>query len=70
MKEFIQKHYGSNVNMAKELGITNQTVTNWLKSNPRGMLKYLPEIVQKINITERQLVWEVMFHEEMIKTKN
>ena len=66
MKEFIKKHYGSNVKMAMDLGISNQTVTNWIKSNPRGMLKYLPEIVSKVDTTERQIVWEVMLHEKEI----
>tara|TARA_R110002111_G_scaffold17689_2_gene44060 strand:+ start:2918 stop:3127 length:210 start_codon:yes stop_codon:yes gene_type:complete len=66
MKEFIKKHYGSNVKLADDLGISNQTVTNWIKSNPRGMLKYLPEIVSKVDTTERQIVWEVMLHEKEI----
>ena len=66
MKDFIKKHYGSNIKMADDLGISNQTVTNWLKSNPRGMLKYLPEIVSKVDTTERQVVWEVMLHEKEI----
>ena len=66
MKDFIKKHYGSNIKMADDLGISNQTVTNWLKSNPRGMLKYLPEIVSKVDTTERQIVWEVMLHEKEI----
>jgi|TARA_R110001592_G_scaffold53293_1_gene163391 hypothetical protein len=66
MKDFIKKHYGSNVKLADDLGISNQTVTNWIKSNPRGMLKYLPEIVSKVDTTERQIVWEVMLHEKEI----
>ena len=66
MKDFIKKHYGSNIKMAMDLGISNQTVTNWIKSNPRGMLKYLPEIVSKVDTTERQIVWEVMLHEKEI----
>ena len=66
MKDFIKKHYGSNVKLADDLGISNQTVTNWIKSNPRGMLKYLPEIVSKVDTTERQVVWEVMLHEKEI----
>ena len=66
MKDFIKKHYGSNIKMADDLGISNQTVTNWIKSNPRGMLKYLPEIVSKVDTTERQIVWEVMLHEKEI----
>ena len=53
--------------MSKQLGISNQTVTNWMKSNPRGMLKYIPEIVAKVDATEREVVWEVMFQEETLQ---
>ena len=67
MKEFIKKHYGSNIKMANDLGISNQTVTNWIKFNPRGMLKYLPEIVSSVDTTEREVVWEVMFHEKELR---
>lgn len=52
--------------MSKQLGISNQTITNWMKSNPRGMLKYIPEIVSAVDTTERQVVWEVMFHEKQL----
>ena len=66
MRSFIKKHYGTQLRMSKQLGISNQTVTNWMKSNPRGMLKYIPEIVSKVDTTEREIVWEVMFHEKII----
>ena len=67
MKSFIKKHYGSNVKMAKDLGISAQTVTNWITNNPRGMLKYSPEIVANVNTTYHQLAWEVMNHEIALK---
>ena len=71
MRYFIKKHYGTQLKMSKQLGISNQTVTNWIKSNPRGMLKYIPEIVTYADTTERQVVWEVMFHEKtMIDDKS
>jgi|TARA_R110000803_G_scaffold114900_1_gene183342 DNA-binding XRE family transcriptional regulator len=66
MRSFIKKHYGTQLRMSKQLGISNQTITNWMKSNPRGMLKYIPEIVSKVDTTEREIVWEVMFHEKII----
>jgi DNA-binding XRE family transcriptional regulator len=66
MRSFIKKHYGTQLRMSKHLGISNQTVTNWMKSNPRGMLKYIPEIVSSVDTTERQVVWEVMFHEKQL----
>jgi len=67
MRKFIKKHYGTQLSMSKQLGISNQTVTNWMKSNPRGMLKYIPEIVAKVDATEREVVWEVMFQEETLQ---
>jgi DNA-binding XRE family transcriptional regulator len=67
MKKFIKKYYGSNKNLAKDLGITNQTVSNWITNNPRGMLKFLPEISLKVNISERQIMWEIINHENTLK---
>lgn len=64
MRQFIKKHYGTQLRMSKQLGISNQTVTNWMKFNPRGMLKYIPEIVSNVDTTEREVVWEVMYHEK------
>lgn len=64
MRRFIKKHYGTQLKMSEKLGISNQTVTNWMKTNPRGMLKYLPEIVSSVDTTEREVVWEVMYHEK------
>ena len=67
MRSFIKKNFGTQLNMSKSLGVSNQTVTNWMKSNPRGMLKYIPEIVSIADTTERQIVWEVMHHERYLK---
>tara|TARA_R110002012_G_scaffold320661_1_gene544911 strand:+ start:388 stop:597 length:210 start_codon:yes stop_codon:yes gene_type:complete len=66
MRQFIKKHFGTQLNMSNTLGISNQTITNWVKTNPRGMLKYIPEIVSRADTTEREVVWEVMFHEKKI----
>ena len=49
-KEFIGKHYGTQTRMAKELGITTATINGWIKRNPRGILKYAPEIVKDKNV--------------------
>ena len=66
MRHFIKKHYGTQLKMSEKLGISNQTITNWMKTNPRGMLKYIPEIVSTVDTTEREIVWEVMYHEKNI----
>lgn len=68
MKKFIKKTYGSNVRMAKELGISPQTVTNWISSNPRGMLRHAPEIVANTNTTYHKLAMEVLYHEEYLRS--
>ena len=65
-KEFIGKHYGTQTRMAKELGITTATINGWIKRNPRGILKYAPEIVKDKNVTASQIVWEVMHHERIL----
>ncbi len=65
-KEFIGKHYGTQPRMAKELGITTATINGWIKRNPRGILKYAPEIVKDKNVTASQIVWEVMHHERIL----
>ena len=67
MRQFIKKHYGTQLMMSKQLGVSNQTVTNWMKYNPRGMLKYIPEIVSKVDTTEREVVWEVMYQEKELE---
>jgi len=63
-KKFIKKHYGTQANCAKELGVTTMTVYHWQTSNPRGMLKHAPEIVNKCNTTWTQLAGEVLHREE------
>lgn len=67
LKDFIRKHFGSNANCAEQLGVTSMTVNNWINKNPRGMLKYAPEIVSIKNITWTQLSGEVLFQEDELK---
>ena len=52
--------------MARELGITTATINGWIKRNPRGILKYAPQIVKDKNVTASQIVWEVMHHERIL----
>ena len=66
-KQFIRKHYGTQKRMADDLGITTAAINKWINVNPRGMLKYTPEIVKYKNVTASQVVWEVMFHEKHLK---
>ena len=67
MKEFIKKHYGTQKKCAAELGVTEQTVGNWIRKNPRGILKHAPEIVANKDITFLQLNGEVEWREHELK---
>jgi len=67
MRDFIKKHWGTNKKCAEELGVDPNTVTNWIKRNPRGILKHAPEIVATKNITHLQLHGEVEWREHEIK---
>jgi predicted transcriptional regulator len=67
MKEFIRKHFGSQKALAAELGVTEQTVGNWLRYNPRGILKHAKQIVEENDITYLQLHGEVEYREHEIK---
>mgnify|MGYP003666858789 CR=1 FL=1 len=66
-KKFIIKHYGTQANCAKELGVTKMTVYHWQTNNPRGMLKHAPEIVGSCNTTWTQLAGEVLHRESELK---
>jgi len=67
MKDYIKKHFGSQKQCAEELGVTEQTVTNWMKRNPRGILKHAKEIVETKNTTYLQLHGEVEYREHELK---
>jgi predicted transcriptional regulator len=59
MKEFIKEHWGTNKQCAIELGVTPATVSNWIRRNPRGILKHAAEIVNTKNTTYIELHGEV-----------
>ena len=65
--KFIRKQFGSVDECSEELGVTSQTVYNWINKKPRGMLKFAPEIVHKKDVTWTQLSGEVLFHEDVLK---
>jgi hypothetical protein len=69
LKKLIKKLYGSQLNCSTRLGVTPQTVHNWHDKNPRGMLKFAPEIVAQCNITWTQLAGEVLMREETLNIK-
>ena len=63
----IVRLFGSQKNMAEVLGVSVQTVSLWCRENPRGALRYAPEIVRLANTTYHQLVWEVIALEKKLK---
>ncbi len=69
LKHYIRKHYGTQKKCAAELGVTSNTVTNWIHRNPTGMLKHMQKIVGEKNTTPTELMSEVYFHEGEIKRR-
>jgi len=65
---FLTKHYGSVTMAAGHLKVSPQTISNWLKRNPRGLLKHMPTMVQQCNVTETQIMGEVLYHEEYLQS--
>lgn len=64
---FIRKHYGTVTNAAASFGVTEQTVYKWVRENPRGLLKHMPTMVRQCDVTETQILGEVMYQEEQLE---
>jgi|TARA_Y100000015_G_scaffold9845_1_gene9368 predicted transcriptional regulator len=67
MKGYLIKHFGTLDKCAEELGVTVVTVRNWIRKNPRGILKHAPEIIATKDTTYLQLQGEVMVRQEEIE---
>jgi DNA-binding XRE family transcriptional regulator len=67
MRDFIKKHYGSQKQCAAELGVSEKTVGNWMKRNPRGILKHAKSIIENKNTTYLQLHGEVEYREHELE---
>tara|TARA_R110002073_G_scaffold107160_3_gene241649 strand:+ start:1564 stop:1785 length:222 start_codon:yes stop_codon:yes gene_type:complete len=70
LKHFIKSHYKSNYKMAESLDVTPQTVGTWVTRNPRGALKYLPEITSNCQVTSQYFVNVVSCTEDEITKKD
>lgn len=66
LDQFINEKYGDKVECARALGVTPATVRHWLRQNPRGILKYAPEIVNR-GTEPQALIASVMEHEEFLR---
>ena len=65
---FLRKHYGSITEAAEQFGVTEQTIYKWVRENPRGLLKHMPTMVTQCNVTETQILGEVLYHEEYLQS--
>jgi DNA-binding XRE family transcriptional regulator len=65
LKAMITLCYGSQRAMAEELGVTPQTVTNWMKHDPTPMLRHSAAISGTGKVTLKELVSLVSNHREI-----
>lgn len=64
---FLRKHYGTITKAAAQFDVTEQTVYKWIRENPRGLLKHMPTMVQQCDVTETQILGEVMYQQELLE---
>tara|TARA_R110000751_G_scaffold68069_2_gene138621 strand:- start:253 stop:477 length:225 start_codon:yes stop_codon:yes gene_type:complete len=67
LRQFIKQHYQSNYKLAESLEVTPQTVGTWVSRNPRGALKYLPEITTNCQVTTQYFVNVIACTEDELK---
>lgn len=63
-KEFMKEHYGSQQEFARQMGVSHQTIVNWVSGDRINMLRILPQLVGKFG--EDSLV---MFYNAILKAK-
>jgi hypothetical protein len=56
IRGFIISRFGTYENLANALDVSIGAVSGWARMNPRGILKYAPEICFKYEIDPRELV--------------
>lgn len=44
LKGWVYTHFGDFSKMAEALGLDVSTISHWVRSNPRNMLRFIPEI--------------------------
>lgn len=47
LADLIRNRYGSQAAFADEVGVTRQTVTNWIRHNPRAIMKHADHIARR-----------------------
>ena len=63
----IVRLYGNQRAMADELGVTAQTVTNWVRKDPAPLLRHAPQITATREVTFEELVEVVNTHKEALR---
>jgi hypothetical protein len=56
LKGMIYAHFGSYQHLARHLNLSTSTVADWVRSCPRNILKYMPEITTETSITADELL--------------
>ena len=59
--KIIIAYYGGKVKMASELGVTYQTLYNWVKGDRKRLLMFLPELKKKTNLSIEAL-YSIIMH--------
>lgn len=67
LKGWVYAHYGDLSKMAEHLGLDVSTISHWVRSNPRNMLRFIPEIRKQTGQTADQIVLAVMERLEEIQ---
>lgn len=64
LKGFVYANYGDFSSMAERIGIDISTASNWAKSKPRNMLRYLPEILKTSDASANDVIRAVVEREK------
>jgi len=64
LKGLICEHFGSYQHLARHLNLSTSTVADWVRSCPRNILKYMPEITEETGITADALLDAVIEQEK------
>lgn len=67
LDSYINDRFGDKIELARVLGVSPATVRHWTRQNPRGILRYAPELADK-GIEPLTLVKKVMAHEDWLKS--
>lgn len=66
VRGFIISHFGTYQNLADFLDVSVGTVGTWTQAKPRGLLRYLPELMRREDIRANDVVWTVQRHLQML----